>query len=180
MNSTQSITTSDNNYSNKKQSLKIVFILSFIMCGLNILFHSFTIYQNSESVMRENIEQIKEVNPSLADEMENKYLSNQESIYYKVSPYVYIAGTLISLLGLIMMSNTTSNGLIFYSIGEIIPYLGVFINGVSSIHLIGVDNGSSNFYGILLYLIMLLIDCSFIYFYYINVWCLNVNNEKKR
>ena len=113
--------------------------------------------------------------------MENKYLSNQESMYYKVSPYVYIAGTLISLLGLIIMSNTSRNGLIFYSIGEIIPYLGVFINGVSSIRLVGLDSGNSNFYGILLYLIMLLIDFSFIFFYYKNVWCFNpnVSNEKK-
>ena len=74
----------------RSQFLKVLCILSFIMCGLGFLSGIWGIYQSTPEAMQKNIEQIKSFNPEMADTMEDQMIEMQSKPFNKIAPYLKI------------------------------------------------------------------------------------------
>ena len=71
----------------RSQLLKVLCILSFVMCGLSFLQGVTRIFQDTPEAKREQIEQIRQIKPDMADTMENEMIAMQENPYFKIAPY---------------------------------------------------------------------------------------------
>jgi hypothetical protein len=149
----------------RSQFLTVLCILSFIMCGIKMLTSVYSIYQNSPEVMERNIEQIRSINPEMADQMENNYISMQENMYLKLSPYLEIVYTLLSFAAVLMMWNFKRTGFYMYSISEIIPYVSLFFVDAKSVSIPGISSGSVASIMMFATVVMILIDLLFVFLY---------------
>lgn len=111
--------------------------LSFVMCGISFLSEIWSIYQSSPETMQQNIEQVRTVNPEMADRMEDQIIEMQSNPYSKVAPYLSLVYTLLSFLGVMMMWNLTKKGFYIYAIAEILPYTGFILMGKNSLSMMG-------------------------------------------
>lgn len=116
----------------RSQLLKVLCILSFVMCALSLLKEISGLIQNTPEARREQIEQVRTIKPDMADAMENEMIALQEIPYYKVAPYLDILYILLSFLGVFMMWNLNKKGFYIYSIAEILPYTAYIFLGDST------------------------------------------------
>lgn len=149
----------------RSQFLQVLCILSFIMCGISVLSGVWGIYQSTPEAMQKNVEQLRVVNPEMADQMENQMIEMQDSAYGKISPYLALVYTLISFLGVMMMWNQVKKGFYIYAIAEILPYTGFIFMGKNSLSMMGPPGGNSAIIGMVVMILMIIIDLVFVALY---------------
>lgn len=108
----------------KKRSdfLRVLCILSFTMCAVGIVSGIFNLYQTQPEVMQKTIEQIKQVDEAMADQMENQMIAMENNAFMKIYPYLNFVFILLSFVGVFMMWNFKRMGFYIYSIAELLPY----------------------------------------------------------
>lgn len=149
----------------RSQFLKVLCILSFVMCGISFLSGIWSIYQSTPEAMQKNIEQVRAVNPEMADQMENQFIEMQDNPYTKISPYLTLVYTLLSFLGVMMMWNLVKKGFYIYAIAEILPYSGFIFMGKNSLSMMGPPGGNSAMIAMVAMVIMVIIDLVFVGLY---------------
>ena len=153
----------------RSQFLTILCVLSFVMCGLKLLTSIYSVYQNSPAAMQKSIEQVRQIKPEMADQMENNMIEMQNNTYLKLSPYFEIIYTLLSFMAVLMMWNLKKNGFFLYSIVEIIPYISLFFVSSKSISIPGLSSSSASSIMLFGTIVMILIDLVFVYLYFRNL-----------
>jgi hypothetical protein len=149
----------------RSQFLKVLCILSFIMCGISFLTGIWSIYQSTPEAMQKNVEQIRSVNPEMADQMENQFIEMESNPFSKISPYLGLVYTLLSFMGVLLMWNLSKKGFYIYAIAEILPYTSFIFMGKKSLSMMGPPgaNNSAIAMGILIF--MIVIDVVFVILY---------------
>ena len=157
----------ENNFEKPKRSqfLKVLCILSFIMCGISILSGIWGIYQSTPEAMQKNIEQVRTINPDMADQMENQFIEMQNNAFSKVSPYLALLYTLLSFIGVLMMWNLVKKGFYIYAIAEILPYTSFVFMGKNSLSMMGPPGASSSMIAMVVIIFMVIIDVVFVSLY---------------
>lgn len=153
----------------RSQFLTVLCVLSFIMCGFKLLTSVYSVYQNSPENMQKSIEQVREINPEMADQMENNMIEMQCNTYLKLSPYFEIIYTLLSFMAVLMMWNLKKSGFYMYSIVEIIPYVSLFFVSAKSITIPGLSASSASSVMVFGTILMILIDLIFVFLYFRNL-----------
>ena len=153
----------------RSQFLTILCVLSFVMCGLKLLTSIYSVYQNSPAAMQKSIEQVRQIKPEMADQMENNMIEMQNNTYLKLSPYFEIIYTLLSFMAVVMMWNFKKNGFYLYSIVEIIPNISLFFVSSKSISIPGLSSSSASSIMLFGTIVMILIDLVFVYLYFRNL-----------
>jgi len=157
----------ENNFEKPKRSqfLQVLCILSFIMCGISFLSGIWGIYQSTPEAMQKNIEQVRAMNPEMADQMENQLIEMQDSAYGKISPYLSLLYTLLSFLGVMMMWNLVKKGFYLYAIAEILPYTGFVLMGKNSLSMMGPPGAGGTMIAMVVIVMMVVIDVVFVALY---------------
>src|ERR1044071_7162608 len=83
----------------RPQMLKVICILSFIMCAFGFITGVWNIIQNTPEHLRESAEQVRGFNPEVADKMELQADAMEESTYMQIAPYLNFVYMLLSFLG---------------------------------------------------------------------------------
>ena len=149
----------------RSQFLTILCVLSFVMCGISFLSGIWSIYQSSPETMQQNIEQVRAVNPEMADRMEDQIIEMQSNPYSKVAPYLSLVYTLLSFLGVMMMWNLTKKGFYIYAIAEILPYTGFILMGKNSLSMMGPPGSGGTMIAMAVMVIMVVVDVIFVALY---------------
>lgn len=149
----------------RSQFLKVLCILSFIMCGISFLSGIWGIYQSTPEAMQKNVEQIRSVNPEMADQMENQFIEMQSNPFSKIAPYLGLVYTLLSLLGVLLMWNLSRKGFYIYAIAEILPYTSFIFMGKNSLSMMGPPGGSNSAIAMGVLIFMIVIDVVFVSLY---------------
>ena len=149
----------------RSQFLKVLCILSFIMCGISLLSGFWSIYQSTPEAMQKNVEQLRTVNPEMADNLENQMIDMQSNPYNKVAPYLSLVYTLLSFLGVMMMWNLVKKGFYIYAIAEILPYTGFVFMGKNSLSMMGPPGGNNTVIAMVIIVVMVVIDVVFVSLY---------------
>jgi len=157
----------DNPFSKPVRSelLKVLCILSFVMCGVNLLIGVLNIYQSSPEVIAKNIEQISDIKPEMADQMENQMIAMQDNTYAKLAPYLNFVYILISFLSVMMMWNFKKTGFYIYSIAEILPYTAFIFLGKNSMNMMAGAGENMAMAGMVAMVFMVIIDLVFVALY---------------
>ena len=153
----------------RSQFLTILCILSFIMCGIKILTSVYSIYQNSPEAMQRSIEQVRAIDSQMADQMEANMEEMQNNAYLRLSPYLEIIYTLLSLAAVLLMWNLKKNGFYMYSIVEIIPYISLFFVSSKSVSIPGLSASAAASLMAFGTVLMILIDLVFVFLYFRNL-----------
>lgn len=149
----------------RPQLLTVICILSFVMCTLMIITNAFNIVYNTPTNQQKNIEQLRTINPEMADQLENNMIAMENNMYLKYTPHLTIVFNLLSLLGVLMMWNFNKVGFYLYSIAEILPYGSYLFVDASSLAIPGLPAGSAATYMMFFIIIMVLIDLAFVALY---------------
>ena len=149
----------------RSQFLTVLCVLSFVMCGISFLSGIWSIYQSSPETMQQNIEQVRAVNPEMADKMEDQIIEMQSNPYSKVAPYLSLVYTLLSFLGVMMMWNLTKKGFYIYAIAEILPYTGFILMGKNSLSMMGPPGSGGTMSAMAVMVIMVVVDVIFVALY---------------
>lgn len=149
----------------RPQFLKVLCILSFVACGLIIGIMPLSIYFNSEEKVIERIEMLKETAPSMAQQVENDYYAQKDTVWYKIQYYVIILYELVVLLTVVMMWNLKRLGFYLYSALELLPYIGLLFSEGSSVE-IG-EGGKAA--GVIFMVIVVILDLTFVVMYGLNL-----------
>ena len=149
----------------RSQLLKVLCILSFVMCGVNLVSGIMNIYQTSPEVMAKNIEQIRTIKPEMADQMENQMIAMQDNAYAKIAPYLNFIYILISFLSVMMMWNLKKTGFYIYSFAEILPYTGFIFMGKNSMNMMAGGGENMAMIGMIAMVLMVIIDLVFVALY---------------
>lgn len=149
----------------RSQFLKVLCILSFIMCGIAFLSGIWGIYQSTPEAMQKNVEQLRTVNPEMADRMEDQMIEMQSNPFSKISPYLGLVYTLASFLGVMMMWNRVKKGFYIYSIAEILPYSSFIFMGKNSLSMMGPPGGNNAAIAMGFLIFMVIVDVIFVAMY---------------
>lgn len=149
----------------RSQFLTVLCVLSFVMCGISFLSGIWSIYQSTPETMQQNIEQVRTVNPEMADRMEDQIIEMQSNPYSKVAPYLSLVYTLLSFLGVMMMWNLTKKGFYIYAIAEILPYTGFILMGKNSLSMMGPPGSGGTMIAMAVMVIMVVVDVIFVALY---------------
>lgn len=121
-------------FDQRPQFLKTLCILSFIMCGIMLLFALVglkNIFMSPEEIMG--------MNPylqTMQDENPTAYQALLDSMQYKnINAILSFVMPLLSLWGVILMWKMKKTGFYIYLVGELLPYITVAIfNGMSAMY----------------------------------------------
>ena len=149
----------------RSQLLKVLCILSFVMCGLSLLQGVTRIFQDTPEAKREQIEQIRQIKPDMADTMENEMIAMQENPYFKIAPYLDLIYILLSFLGVIMMWNFNKKGFFIYSIAEILPYTAYLFLGNNTFSMANSIVAGGAKFAMIGIVLMVLVDLIFVGLY---------------
>lgn len=149
----------------RSQFLTVLCILSFIMCAIGFISGIWNIYQSTPEAMQKNVEQLRSINPEMADQMEDNMVEMQNNSFYKITPYLGLVYTLMSFLGVMMMWNRKRTGFYIYGVAEILPYSSFLLLGKSSLKMMGPPGGSSTTFAMIGIALMVLIDLAFVIMY---------------
>jgi hypothetical protein len=149
----------------RSQFLKVLCILSFIMCGIMVLLGIWGVYQNTPEAQQKNIEQVRNFNPEMADKMENNMIEMQNNPFNKVSQYLGLVYTLLSFLGVLWMWNRMKKGFYLYLVAELLPYTSFIFMGKSSLKMMGPPGGDNITFAIGIIIFMAVTDIVFFVLY---------------
>lgn len=154
----------------RPQFLTVLCILSFIGIGLMLAFTIIGIIVNTPERQTEQIEQLRQLSPSMADQMEEQVAAQQESVLYKVQNYINLLFLLGSFLGVLQMWQLKKTGLYIYAIAELVPYLFMIIGGKEAMQMFGSMGGGgmqSILYAVLV--LLFVFDSAFVVMYAVNL-----------
>jgi hypothetical protein len=123
----------------RPQLLTVLCVLSFIMCAFTIISTAMNIMQNTPESHQKSVEQIRTINPAMADQMENTFLMMENNTYLKLSPYFNLLFMLGSFLGVMMMWNLNKKGFYIYAVAEILPYISYIFVDASKMSIPGLS-----------------------------------------
>ena len=153
----------------RSQFLKVLCILSFIMCAIGFLSGMWGIYQSTPEAQQKNIEQLRTVNPEMADRMEDQMIDMQSNPFSKIAPYLGLVYTLLSFLGVMMMWNRVKKGFYIYAIAEILPYSSFIFMGKNSLSMMGPPGGNNTAIAMGILIFMVVVDVVFVALYARNI-----------
>lgn len=107
--------------------LTVICILSFIGCAIAVLGGIYNVVKNTPEQKAQSIEQIRSINPVMADQMEENMVALADSPYATVAPYLNLVYALITFMGVLMMWRLNKKGFYVYLVGELLPYLFMLI-----------------------------------------------------
>ncbi len=157
----------------RPQLLTVICILTFIWCGLSFIGGVWSIIQNTPENMAENIEQMRQFSPEMADQMEENMVSMQDNVYMQISPYLNFVYILLSFLGAFMMWKLQKKGFYIYLVGELLPYIGFLVAGKETMAMMGSGGGAGQIAGTVMIVLMLLFDAVFVVMYGVNLKKMN-------
>lgn len=149
----------------RPQLLTVLCVLSFIMCAFTIIFSTKDIMQNTPENHQKTVEQIRTLNPAMADQMENTYIMMENNTYLKLSPYFNLLFMLGSFLGVIMMWNLNKKGFYMYAIAEILPYISYIFIDFSKMSIPGLSASTGATFFMIFLIFMILCDLVFVFLY---------------
>lgn len=117
--------------------LTVICILSFVGCGLVFLTSIYSLIHNTPENIEKSIEQVRQIKPEMADQMEQNMLMMQESTYAKIAPYLSFVYLLLSFLGVLMMWKLNRKGFYIYIAGELLPYVPALFMGKEMMAMMG-------------------------------------------
>jgi hypothetical protein len=153
----------------RPQFLKVLCILTWIACGLTFVSTVMGMFGPSAEKQQQQIEQMREMNPEMADQME--VAINADSGSQKmISSLLSIIAVVLSAYGAMMMWQLKKTGFYVYLLGELIPYITLFMVGAQAMSAVGAMAGmaASAMMGIVI-AIMLVLDLIFIIMYAVNL-----------
>jgi hypothetical protein len=153
----------------RSQFLRVLCILSFIMCGISFLSGIWGIYQSTPEIMQKNIEQVRSINPEMADKLENQMIEMDNNPFSKIAPYLGLVYTLLSFMGVLLMWNLSKKGFYIYAIAEILPYTSFIFMGKNSLSMMGPPGGNNSTIAMLVLIFMVVIDVTFVALYAKNI-----------
>lgn len=158
------------NQGKRPQFLSVLCILSFICCGLLLVMTLYGLVSNTPEKMQQSIEQMREISPATADQMEAQFQEQQNSTMAKIQPYISILFLLASFLGVMQMFNLKKMGFYIYTAAELIPYLFMIGGGKKAMAMMGsMGGGAMEMAAIAVLVIMVLFDVGFIIMYALNL-----------
>lgn len=158
------------NQGKRPQFLSVLCILSFICCGLLLVMTLYGIVSNTPEKMQQSIEQMREISPATADQMEAQFQEQQNSTMAKIQPYISILFLLVSFLGVMQMFNLKKMGFYIYTAAELVPYLFMIGGGKKAMAMMGaMGGGAMEMAAIAVFVIMVLFDVGFIIMYALNL-----------
>ena len=125
--STESLVTNE-----RPQFLKVLCILSFVMCGIMLLFALFglkNLFLSPEEIMGSNpyMQTLQDNNPTA-------YQAILDSMQYKnLSALLGLITPVISLIGVIFIWKLKKTGFFIYLFGELLPYITTILTGGVSV-----------------------------------------------
>jgi hypothetical protein len=149
----------------RPQLLTVLCVLSFIMCGFTIISTVMNIAQNSPESHQRSVEQIRTINPAMADQMEDTFAMMESNIYLKLSPYINLIFMLGSFLGVMMMWKLNKTGFYIYAVAEILPYISYLFVDASKMSIPGVSAGMGATIMMVSLVFMILCDLVFVFLY---------------
>ncbi len=149
----------------RSQLLTVLCVLSFIMCALTIISSVMNIAQNSPESHQRSVEQIRTINPVMADQMEDTFLMMESNTYLKLSPYINLVFMLGSFLGVMMMWKLNKKGFYIYAVAEILPYISYLFVDASKISVPGLSAGMGATVMMVSLVFMILCDLVFVFLY---------------
>lgn len=158
----------DINEPKRTQLLTVTCILTWICCGFMIVTSLIGLVTNSAEKQAEQIEQIRTMNPEMADNMEAA-LAGQNGSMQIINQLVSIICLGLSAFGAWWMWNLKKKGFFIYLAGEIIPYLSLLFAGKAAMAALGsLGSMGPAILGIAVVL-MLVCDAAFIIMYAVNL-----------
>ena len=116
----------------RPQFLKVLCILSFIMCGIMILFALMglkNLFLSADDIMASNpyLQTLQDNNPTA-------YQAILDSMQYKnLSAILSLITPIVSLIGVIYMWKLKKMGFFIYIFGELLPYITTILTGGMSV-----------------------------------------------
>lgn len=170
-NSFQPETFSDEQFDAPKrpQFLTVLCILSFIGIGLVLAGTLIGIVMNTPERQAEQIEQLRQFSPAMAEQMEDQLLAQQENVFYKIQNYIGILFLIGSFLGVLQMWNLKKSGFLIYTLSELIPYLFIIMGGKEMMQAFGsMGGGGMEAVAFGTIILMFVFDAAFVIMYAVN------------
>lgn len=149
----------------RPQLLTVLCVLSFIMCAFTVISTIMNIAQSSPESHQRSVEQIRTINPAMADQMEDTFLMMESNAYLKLSPYINLVFMLGSFLGVMMMWKLNRNGFYIYAVAEILPYISYLFIDASKMSIPGLSAGMGSALVMVGLILSILCDLVFVFLY---------------
>ncbi|MCX7728677.1 MAG: hypothetical protein N2203_04320 [Bacteroidia bacterium] len=107
----------------KHPLLRYLFILSLISIIIQLSSTGFNLLKNPKESLLEKAEQLKDIKPSIAQQLEELAYEYDTNKYFQIMPYMNLLFILISLLSVILMWQLKQQGWYLYLFAEFFPYL---------------------------------------------------------
>lgn len=160
------ITTDNLSAPKRPQFLTILCVLSFICVGLVIVMTVFGIIMNTPERRAQQVEQMRQISPAQAEQLEIAFAEQESSTMAKIQPYLSILFEIISLLGVIQMFNLKRIGFYIYAAVELLPYsLLLFSKGGVSLQMGGLGETAA----MVAIAVFVLFDIAFVVMYGLNL-----------
>ncbi len=108
----------------KKHSLlKWLFIASLVSIIIQLGSTSFNLLRNPKDALLKQAEMMKNINPSMANQLEELAYEYDTNKYFQLMPYVNLLFLIISLISVILMWQLKQQGWYLYLFAEFFPYV---------------------------------------------------------
>ncbi len=154
----------------RPQFLSVLCILTWTMCGLSLIMSLYgLVAKPSAEVQKQQIEQIREINPEAADKMEASINASSQGLGTALN----LLAVVLSGFGAYMMWNLKKTGFYLYIAGELIPYIGMATGGAAALGALSSLGKGAEAAGAIVIGLLLIIDIVFIVLYGLNLKHMN-------
>ncbi|MBS1651327.1 MAG: hypothetical protein JSU07_04875 [Bacteroidetes bacterium] len=152
----------------RPQLLSVSCILTWVCCGLMFILSLWGLLRDTPENRAQQIEKMRQVNPEMADKMEEA-MSETSNSSKQVNTAVNFICLAFSAIGATLMWQLKKKGFYLYLAGEIVPYTGMFLSGKTSMAaLSGFGSMGTTIFATAI-AIMIIFDAVFIGFYAVNL-----------
>lgn len=107
--------------------LKYLFIASLISVILQLSTTSINLIKNPKDSLLEKAEQLREIKPDIANQLEELAYEYETNKFFQIMPYVNLLFLLFSLVSVILMWQLKWQGWYLYLFSEFFPYVFSFL-----------------------------------------------------
>jgi len=161
--------TNDIKPTGRPQLLSVTCVLTWAACALLLISSLSGLITNSPEKQQQQIEQLRKISPEAAGKLEVT-MANDNGAKKILSTLLNILAIALCAFGAVQMWNLKQTGFYFYLIGEVLPYIALFIGGTDALAAVGELAGGmgSAIIGIVITL-MIVFDAVFIILYAVNL-----------
>ncbi|MBA2610629.1 MAG: hypothetical protein H0U95_01570 [Bacteroidetes bacterium] len=153
----------------RPQLLSVTCVLTWACCALLLISSLSGLITQSPEKQQQQIEQMRTISPEAADKLEAA-LANDGGAKKILTTLLNILAIALCAFGAVQMWNLKQTGFYFYLIGEVLPYIGLFIGGTDAMAAIGALAGGLGSTIIAVAIIMMIVfDAVFIVLYAVNL-----------